>query len=277
MAEFSWEQAKTLAESEYTNLMTGNGVARELIEHPQFKDSFIQRYIELCQLATRGESIAVYFTPSDVSLHLNANNPSATNDIYTGRQDKVSFKFGIENLHDRQYLSERMQGVTALRFPSRNNSEHSYECGLRVFYGDEEVARVYCFKDASGPQELNSEPYYYDKFMPQLSIGYALNTDYPQNALQGSPNCSFWATARGIGSNIWKRRGVIQKNDTPTFMKTEYGTVNLENPKSLDNIGGGQVQYDELNKTWAFPSGYVELPQWIAAVESVNQGQGMHK
>ena len=277
MAEFNWEQAKTLAESEYTKLITSDGVDRELIEHHQFKASFIQRYIELCQLATMGESIEVNFTQKDVSLYLNANNPSATNDIYTGKQDKVSYRFGIENLHDRQYLSERMKGVTALRFPSRNNSEHSYECGLRVFYGNEEVARAYCSKDASLPLELNSETYYYEKFMPQVSIGYALNTDYPQNALQGSPNCSFQATARGIGSNIWKRRIVNQKNDTPTYMITEYGTVNPENPKSLDNIGGGQVQYNELSKTWTYPSGYGTLNQWIAAVGSVNQGQGMHK
>lgn len=277
MAEFNWEQAKTLAESEYTKLITSDGVARELIEHPQFKDSFIQRYIELCQLATRGESIAVNFTPMDVSLYLDANNPSATNTVYTGKQDKVSYRFSIENHHDRQYLSESMKGVTALRFPSRNKSEHSYQREMRFYYGKEEVARVWCIKDASGPLELNSEPYYYEQFMPQLSIGYALNTEYPPNALQGSPNCSFQAMARSIGSNICKSRIVHVKNDTPTYMMTEYGTVNPGTPNSLDNIGGGPVKYDELNKTWTYPSGYVTLNQWIADFEIVNEGPGMHK
>lgn len=277
----------------------------------KFSKRFSAMYNEFLMI---GVEPVVYFDGEKVILSGTRNwfDEKAMDEPYQGETLKTRYAFGIEYTKDfREYFCERKYESSAQRHVAQNNCELSYATELRLFYGDEEQAKISCQKTLPQKRELHTQPFYDENVMPSLSLNETISSvlplylslgqhldGLPNNNLIGSlpgkainlmgsrdentPTADYSITYREsladdscLGSNIVITNKVRTEKGELTQASTSYGSTNHEYPNSLDNISDNCYgSYNGLTNEMFVPSGYATIGDCIAEKRKYSSDTG---
>ena len=159
-------------ELEYTKLLDSNAVMRELIEHPQFYNSFISKYDEL---SSGGDiPVEVSVDKDNVSILRRCYYPDATNGVYKGYQDIIKFKFSLQEMWDNKYF--RVDGNSSMMYTFPQGNSLSNSARAEIYEDNALLGKAYFLNVIQGSHGLNPALGF---SQPDLSTGYILNGQIP--------------------------------------------------------------------------------------------------
>ena len=286
-------------------------IPEELKSSVKFSKRFSERYNEFLMI---GVEPVVSFDGEKVILSGTRNwfDEKATDEPCQGETLKIRYAFGIEYTKDfREYFCERKYESSAQRYVAQNNCGLLYATELRLFYGDEEQARIRCQKILPQKMELYTQPFYDESVMPSLSLNEIISGTLPLylslgQHLEGLPNNNLIGSLPGkainfvgsmdentptadysityresladdscLGSNIVITNKVRSEKGLLTQASTSYGSTNHEYPDSLDNISDNCYgSCNGLTNQMSVPQGYETIGDCIADKRKYSSANG---
>ncbi len=233
------------AELEYTKLLENESIDRELLEHPQFYESFLREY----ENASLGEKYPVEIKVSNNSIALlrRGNYPDATNGIFYGVKDINCYKFSLERKRDKVYLRIEHDSSTVHTFPQKgDNISNSRE--VQIYEDNVLLGRAY-FYNGGNYYQANITPYLGFTVPEEMSVGYILTGSIPNsmsNRIAG--DYDYQVSGRyGYEDGIVKG-GRQSRFDNKYDTKYYRSSINLENPFTIDNANRFAI-LDSMGRT----------------------------
>lgn len=219
------------AELEYAKLLENNTIERELIEHPQFYNSFMREY----ENASLGEKYPVEIRVSNNSIALlrRGNYPDATNGIFYGVKDINCYKLGLERKRDKVYLRIEHDSSTVHTFPQKGDTIANSR-DVQIFEDNVLLGRAY-FYNGGNYYQPNITPYLGFTVPDDMSVGYILSGTIPTSMSRIAGDYDYQVSGRyGYEDGIVKS-GRQSRFDGKYETQFYRSSVNLENPFTIDN------------------------------------------
>lgn len=227
-----------IAEKEYQNLLVNEGISKELIEQPRFRENFCHIYDMLnndgkkqVKIEAQGNKICLSssgMAPESVMLE-------QSNGIFSGYREYAQYVFSMEQFSDKNYFTIRGYSAEGRKYSKNKNELIGCSVNLHVYDGNVEVGNSYASGFGDWPDQIDL------RAMPhqELEIGYtkygAINpkdTDFYTNRYT-----DYISNVQGRGT---ADSGVVRKHDISirngkTQERTAIGMPNYEDPFSLSN------------------------------------------
>lgn len=227
-----------IAEKEYQNLLVNEGISKELIEQPRFRENFCHIYDMLnndgkkqVKIEAQGNKICLSssgMAPESVMLE-------QSNGIFSGYREYAQYVFSMEQFSDKNYFTIREYSAEGRKYSKNKNELIGCSVNLHVYDGNVEVGNSYASGFGDWPDQIDL------RAMPhqELEIGYTNNgainpkdTDFYTNRYT-----DYISNVQGRGT---ADSGVVRKHDISirngkTQERTAIGMPNYEDPFSLSN------------------------------------------
>lgn len=233
-----------VGENEYIKLLSSGEIANELLGHPQFFESFIQKYEEL----SYGDQydINVAHGPGSVSLTKCGEYPEETDGRYVGAKDIVQVRFRIEEIDGHRYLRVDRETSKVCTFPDKGD-KLSNSLDVEVYEGTALLGRAF-FGDLAGKDYKKDLKPYVGFKKPEISTGHILSGMCPtgiEYIVKGDYSCSVFGRSSADS-------GLVEKSTVSRFGgrfkgKTTTAAVNVETPNTIDNAADFVVYDKDMN------------------------------
>lgn len=214
-------------EFEYEKILSSVGVNKSIVDHPQFRESFMREYRNL---SSDGKfNVYVSFDEERVNLSVEQNLPNETNGVYQGYKSFERCSFSVEKKWDDDYFVVRKKSCGIY---SQINKGDNVVCTdtLDVYFRNEQV----------GKMEYTSSNQYNSKMdlsvytqTPELMVGFAINGMAPPLLSHYSGNVRCSSSGRMPGSAI-VRNSLYSCIDGEYSQRSGYSCLNLEKPYELN-------------------------------------------
>ena len=244
------------AEFEYVKLLDDNIVSQELVNHPQFYQSFMRKYDDLS--VDGRDAVKVSVGRDYITLAKSSNFPEATNGVYVGYKDVTSVTFTLEELREHKYFRVDRECSTVYTFPNKGDSLSNY-LETEIYEDNVMLGRAY-FGDLAGENYgYNLTPYLGFR-KPNLTTGHILQGLIPDGVnrlISGDYSCH-------VAGRFSYEDGLVQKSSASRKGGVydaifSVAAVNLENPMTIDN-SADIVIYDK-NQNMIRLNTYFKTPQ----------------
>lgn len=232
------------AEFEYAKLLDDNVVDQELVNHPQFYQSFMRKYDDLS--VDGRDAVEVSVGKDYIALAKRSDYPQATNGIYVGYKDVTSVTFTIEELHEHKYFRVDRECSSVYTFPKKGDSL-SNSLDTEIYEENALLGRAY-FGDLAGDTYGHNLTPFLGFRKPNLTAGYILQGMIPQGInylVAGDYACH-------VAGRSSYEQGLVQKSSQSRRSGVYDGSfsvaaVNLENTMTIDNAADIVIYDKDMN------------------------------
>ena len=160
-----------IAEKEYQNLLVNEGISKELIEQPRFRENFCHIYDMLnndgkkqVKIEAQGNKICLSssgMAPESVMLE-------QSNGIFSGYREYAQYVFSMEQFSDKNYFTIREYSAEARKYSEKNGEDISSSVSLHVYDGYVEIGNGYASGHGNWPDQIDLRALPHQK----LGIGF---------------------------------------------------------------------------------------------------------
>lgn len=245
---------------DYEKILSGVDGNLEVINHSQFRESFMCEYDRISNYGTR--SVSLDCDNGFVRITASSNLPDATNGIYHGYKSLDTCVFSVENIFDNDYLCVRRKSSEVYSFDDKGDSV-SYGESLDAYLKNEQVGKIN-FVYVNNCSTKNNPTF--NIVEPNISLGYAINGTIPPDlsCYNGDIRCEVVGKTSGSGIARTSKYSCINGEFTQT---SGLCAVSLENPYSLNT---GEQNFAEIKNgnLVCINENYSSVDEAIADIQS---------